>query len=146
MTVDCRQGSVFEPWEGMTFDLIVDDISGVAEPIARASRWYPPPVPSEAGRDGSRWVLRVLAEAPDHLSPGGRLVFPVLTLSDERRILDEARRRFCSVELLEEEWYPLGEELRAQLELVTELANEGVVRIEKRGSRWWWATRVYAAS
>src|SRR5579884_3783857 len=50
VALDCRRGSLFEPWEGERFDLIVDDVAGVAEPLARLSGWYPAAVPSDAGR------------------------------------------------------------------------------------------------
>ena len=143
--IDCRRGSLFEPWAGERFDLIVDDVSGVAEPVARVSGWYPAPVPSQAGDDGTRWILEVLARASDYLAPGGRLVFPVLTLSREEAVLREARARFGAVELVEEQWYPVTEELAAHLALLERLAASGVVRLEKRGSRWCWATRVFVA-
>jgi len=146
VTIDCRQGSLFEPWGDRRFDLIVDDVAGVAEPLARASGWYPPGVPSDAGPDGTRWILDVLASAPDHLSPGGRLIFPLLTLSREAAALEAARARFAAVELVEEQWYPLTEALLAQFSLVEEMAAEGAVQIAKRGSRWCWATRVYMAT
>ena len=144
--VECRRGSLFEPWAGAVFDLIVDDVAGVAEPLARISGWYPDAVPSQAGRDGTRWILDVLAQAPDYLSPGGRFIFPVLTLSREAAVLETARARFAAVELMEEQWYPLTEELLAHFPLVEELVADGSIRMEKRGSRWCWATRIYAAS
>jgi len=143
--IDCRRGSLFEPWAGERFDLIVDDVSGVAEPVARVSGWYPPPVLSQAGDDGTRWILEVLARAADYLLPGGRLVFPVLTLSREEAVLREARSRFGVVEPVEEQWYPVSEELAAHLPLLERLAAGGAVRLEKRGSRWCWATRVFVA-
>ena len=143
--VDCRRGSSFDPWEGQRFDLIVDDVAGVAEPLDRLSGWYPPGVPSDAGRDGARWILEILDRAPDHLAPGGRFVFPVLTLSREDRILDRARARFAVVTQVEEQWYPFSETLAAQFSLIEELAREGNVRVEKRGSRWCWATKIYLA-
>ncbi len=146
LDVDCRRGSLFEPWAGQRFDLVVDDVAGVAEPLARVSGWYPAAVPSEAGRDGTRWILDVIAQAPDYLSPDGRLVFPLLTLSREGPVLELARQRFARVERVEEQWYPLSDELLAHFPLVEELAADGGVRIEKQGSRWCWATDVYAAS
>ena len=145
VSVDCRCGSSFAPWEGQRFDLIVDDVAGVAEPIDRLSGWYPPGVPSDAGRDGARWILEILERAPEHLSHGGRFVFPVLTLSREDRILERARARFASVTLVEEQWYPFSETLAAHFSLIEELAREGNVRMEKRGSRWCWATQIYLA-
>jgi methylase of polypeptide subunit release factors len=144
--IDCRRGSLFEPWKEQRFDLIVDDVAGVAEPLAQASGWYPAGVPSDAGQDGTRWILEVLDQAPEHLAPSGMLIFPLLTLSREAAALDAARARFATVELVEEQWYPLTEELLAHFPVVERLAAAGAVHIAKRGSRWCWATRVYAAS
>ncbi len=143
--VECRCGSLFEPWAGQRFDLIVEDVAGVAEPIARASGWYPAAVPSEAGRDGTRWILEVLDEAPDHLAPGGQLVFPLLTLSREAPVLERAGARFAVVEQVEEQWYPFGEDLLTHFAEIEALAADGAIQIEKRGSRWCWATKVFVA-
>ncbi|MSR07128.1 MAG: methyltransferase domain-containing protein [Gemmatimonadetes bacterium] len=145
VTIDCRSGSLFAPWAGRQFDLIVDDVAGVSEPLARASGWYPSQVPSEAGRDGTRWILNVIDQAPDYLAPGGRLCFPVLTLSRENLVIERARARFATVTQVEEQWYPLGEDLLAQWTLVEELVADGSITIEKHGSRWCWATRVFLA-
>ncbi len=141
--LDCRRGSLFEPWAEERFDVIVDDVAGVAEPLARLSGWYPSAVPSDAGDDGTRWVLEVLERAPDVLAPGGRLVFPVLTLSREARVLERAHERFAGLEQVEEQWYPLTEELRAHAPELEALAADGTIRVERRGSRWCWATRIF---
>jgi methylase of polypeptide subunit release factors len=93
IAVQCRSGSLFDPWCGQRFNLIVDDVAGVAEPLDRLSGWYPPAVPSEAGSDGTRWVLEILDQAPDFLAPGGLLIFPVLTLSREQLVTERARSR-----------------------------------------------------
>jgi len=143
--VQCRSGSLFDPWRGQRFNLIVDDVAGVAEPLDRLSGWYPPAVPSGAGPDGTRWVLEILDQAPDFLSPGGRLVFPVLTLSREQLVAERARSRFAAVEQVEEQWYPLNEQLLEHLPLLEQMAMAGNARVEKRGSRWCWATKVYVA-
>ena len=145
VAVECRRGSLFEPWAGRRFDLIVDDVAGVAEPLDRLSGWYPEDVPSEAGPDGTHWILEVLDQAPVHLEPEGRLVFPVLTLSREGSVLDRARARFRTVRLLEEQWYPLSEALAEHMPLLEQLAAEGRIRLERHGSRWCWATMIYGA-
>jgi ribosomal protein L11 methylase PrmA len=144
--VECRCGSLFEPWTGMKFDLIVEDVSGIAEPVARMSSWYPPQIHSDAGDDGTRWILDVLAQCGGFLALEGRLFFPVLTLSKEDRILEQARNHFRTVEHVDEQWYPLSEELVAHFDIIQRLVDESVIRIEKRGSRWWWATKIYCAA
>jgi len=145
VTVESRSGSLFEPWAGRRFSLIVDDVAGVAEPIDRLSGWYPGNVPSEAGPDGTRWILEILRLAPDYLEPDGRLVFPVITLAREETVLARARERFGSVHLLEEQWYPLSETLAPHLPLIEQMAAEGRVRLQRQGSRVCWATMIYLA-
>ena len=145
IAVHCRCGSLFDSWRGQRFDLIVHDVAGVAEPLDRLSGWYPPGVPSGAGPDGTRWLLEILDQAPDFLAPGGVLVFPVLTLSREQPVAERARSRFARIELVEEQWYPVNEQLLEHLPVVERMAAAGNIRVEKRGSRWCWATQIYAA-
>src|SRR6266542_4095576 len=146
LAIDCRCGSLFEPWAGMRFDLIVDDVAGMSEPIARHSRWYPPHIHSDAGEDGARWIVRILSEAPEFLTPQGQIFVPVLTLSNESRILETARNHFATVELITEQWYPLGSDLLPHLSVIEDLMAKGQVEIKKKGSRWLWATKIYLAS
>ena len=146
LEIDCRQGTAFEPWHGMKFDLIVEDVSAISEPIAQLSNWYKPPIVNRAGSDGTRWVVRILSEAPQFLSAGGQIFFPVLSLSNEVRILDEAHRRFRIVTLHQEQWYPLSGDLLLAEGSLLALANNGTIRLEKKGSRWCWATRIYSAA
>lgn len=146
LAIDCRCGSMFEPWTGMKFDVIVDDVAGIAEPIARLSPWYPPHIHSEAGEDGTRWIVSILAQAPEFLTPQGQIFFPALTLSCETKIMETAARHFASVELVTEQWYPLNNDLLPHLGVIEELMSRGLVELKKKGSRWLWATKVYCAS
>jgi methylase of polypeptide subunit release factors len=146
LAIDCRCGSLFEPWAGMKFDLIVDDVAGMAEPVARCSQWYPPQIHSDAGEDGARWIVSILSQASEFLTPPGQIFFPVLTLSNEAKILGAAQKNFARVELLTEQWYPLGNDLLPHLNLIEDLMTKGLIEIKKKGSRWWWATKVYLAS
>ena len=146
LTIDCRSGSLFSPWAGMRFDVIVDDVAGMSEPIARRSQWYPPHIHSDAGEDGADWIVNILSQAPEFLTPQGQIFFPVLTLSNEAKILETARQNFTRVELLTEQWYPLGSDLLPHLNLIEDLMTRGLVEIKKKGSRWLWATKIYLAA
>src|SRR3989442_9763104 len=54
VAVDCRRGSLFEPWPGERFDMIVDDVAGGLGPLAPAARGDPPRGPGGARPDGTR--------------------------------------------------------------------------------------------
>jgi methylase of polypeptide subunit release factors len=146
LAIACRSGSLFEPWAGMKFDVIVDDVAGMSEPVARHSHWYPPHIHSDAGEDGARWIVNILSQAPEFLTPQGQIFFPVLTLSNEAKIVETAQKYFAKVELVAEQWYPLGSDLLPHLNLIEDLMARGLVEIKKKGSRWVWATKIYLAA
>ncbi len=87
----------------------------------------------------------MLDQAVVHLTPGGQLLFPVISLSRETEILERAARRFATVVLVEEQWYPANEQLLAHGPLLDELSRAGRIRLEQRGSRLCWATQIYRA-
>src|SRR2546425_1422837 len=80
VAVDCRRGSLFEPWPGERFDMIVDDVAGGLEPVAPASRGDPPGGAGGARQGGTRWVPAVLERGPKLLAPGGRAGVPRVTV------------------------------------------------------------------
>lgn len=139
-----RRGSLFEAWKGETYDLVIDDISGVAEPVARLSPWFRN-VPCESGRDGTHLVREVIAQAPRYLTANGRLVFPVLSLSHAETILDEARKAFAHVELLTRKEWPLPKSMAPHAAELRRLAAEGLIGVTEKFGMLLWSTEVYVA-
>lgn len=146
ITIECRCGSFFEPWRDRKFDIIVSDVPGMSETIARISQWYPPQIHCDTGVDGIRSAIRVIEQAPEFLTPQGYIFFPVLSLSREEKLIETARERFMSVELLEHQWYPLGQDLLSRMDLIERLEKDGCIALQKRGSRLLWATKIFVAT
>ena len=88
--VTLLQGDLFEAVEGRTYDLIITNPPYVAGPEVQA---FPPEYGHEpimahlGGDDGLDIVRRILAEAPDHLNPGGGLLCEIGT--GRERLVDE---------------------------------------------------------
>jgi SAM-dependent methyltransferase len=145
--IECigRIGSLFEPWSDETFDCIVDDVSGISGDIAQISPWFPSGVPCNAGRDGIRWIVSILEQAPRYLRPHGILVFPVLSLSAEEKIIRAAHKNFMSVELLVERQWILPKSISDRAALVSKLIEEGVINCVKKFGKYIWWTKVFAA-
>jgi methylase of polypeptide subunit release factors len=142
--VVATSGSLFDPLPSVQADLIVDDVSGVAETIARASPWYPPSIPS-GGPDGADPTVAMLREAPRHLRPNGRLVFPVLSLANEQRILAEAQRVFAQVRLRAQRLFPVPQAIHEAMKRITGALQTSMWRLVQRGSRPCWQLRVFEA-
>lgn len=142
---DVRQGSLFEPWLDHKFDVIVDDISGIAEEIAVVSPWFQG-VPCESGKDGTSLVVDIIREASKYLTKHGRFFFPVISLSNVDVLLDTAKTSFDSVEMVSRQEWPLPDELKQHLPLLERLNDEGSIKLDKRFGMVLWYTEIYCAS
>jgi len=104
---DVRTGSLFEPWEGQgLFDVIISDVSGVVPELGARFGWFNG-VSNDSGSGGAGLAVSVLGRANQHLTPKGKLIFPVISLSDEKEILDAANQSFQNVDLVSEAPIPL---------------------------------------
>jgi len=140
-----KEGSLFEPWTGEKFDVIIDDVSGISEDVAKISPWFPAGVMCDAGKDGARWIVQILEAAPQYLVSGGLFFFPVLSLSDERKILEVAKQSFSNIEMLaEQEWF-LPPEITENIDILLPLIDEKIIRCEKKFGAWIWSTKMYVA-
>jgi release factor glutamine methyltransferase len=72
--VEVRLGDGFDPVRGLAFDLICTSPPQMPTPPDR-ERGDAMAAADNGGRDGWSLLDRVIAEAPAHLRPGGRLVF-----------------------------------------------------------------------
>lgn len=97
------EGDYYDPLEevrgrGVRADVVIGDVSGIAEPVARALGWYSDSVPT-AGPDGTNVIRELLRRSADYLAPEGAVYFPIaVDLSDCEKILDIARDCFAEVE------------------------------------------------
>lgn len=135
------RGDLFQPLpEGLKADVIIGDVSGIPDPVARISGWFPSG--RGGGPRGSELPIRMLQEAPAWLKPGGRLLLPTGSLQDEPAILEVARSLYQRLNQLVERRFPLPSNLADSPELL-QLMKERVVDLTRRGSRLIWNARVW---
>lgn len=142
---EVREGSLFEPWLGKKFDVIVDDISGIAQDVAVASPWFIG-VPCDTGKDGTDLIVKILRSAPQHLTKWGHFFFPVLSLSNADIILQTARENFGALNRVGRQDWPLPAELKVHMPLLKKLNAEGSIKLEERFGMILCYTEIYCAT
>ena len=143
--VKCYQGRFFDPIpKDVKADVIIADVSGIAEGPARALGWYPPSIPT-GGQDGTGVIIPMLEQAGEYLQPQGRLYLPIaIGLSDDEKIMRVAKQRFGKLEIKENPRFPLEPN---QLESLKQY--KGILpflKLGTRGSRTIWEGRIYEAT
>ncbi len=125
--------------------MIIDDVSGIAEPVARISPWFGEAIPCSSGSDGSDLTRAVLREAGLHLRPNGVLFFPVISLSSRARILAEARAHFGDVCLVASQSWRLPDQMLPQISFLRRLQNEGSIDFREMLGMVVCSTEIYSA-
>ncbi|MBN2024650.1 MAG: 50S ribosomal protein L11 methyltransferase [Pirellulales bacterium] len=139
------QGSLYEPLSAdLRADVIIGDVSGIADGPGRALGWYASDVPTGGG-DGTEVITDLLRQTHARLRPGGRLYFPVAVgLSDDEKIMSVARERFGRLEQKVDVWFPFTDE---EYDLVACcLPSAFLSKLCKRGSRMAWNGHIYEAT
>ena len=128
---DLKVGDGFTPWVGQKFDLIINDIAGIADEIAIASDWYNG-VPFSAGADGLLNTRKVLSELHSYLNPNGVFVAPVISLSNVTEYRELLAETFNVVIYDFKTLWPLPESLSCQRALLRKLEEEKKIVLEEK--------------
>jgi len=138
-------GSLFDPLPRLLkANVIIGDVSGIADEPGRALGWYSSTVPTGGG-DGTEVIVELLRQAPDRLAPGGKLYFPIAVgLSDSDKIMEVAEKCFGNLERKVDVWFPLPE---GEYQTVAScLPPPLLARLRRRGSRMAWNGHIYEAT
>lgn len=143
--IDIRQGDLFTPVKELKFDVILDDVSGMADEVSRISPWYPLPIPT-GGPDGTIPTIRMLQDSRYHLTENGYLLFPVISLACTEKILTVAREVYGdNVTKVASKLIPFNKELIRNIDMIERLKLKGFVHFIKKRSRYLWNLAIYKA-
>jgi release factor glutamine methyltransferase len=124
--VDVRHGDLFSPVAGEQFDLIAASPPQMPTPPDR--EWPDDESQREnAGCDGWAVLERIIAEAPAHLAPGGRLAFTLFGFLGLERALARLRTAGLAPQILARDLQPLPSLVRERLEHIRRLDVAGTL-------------------
>lgn len=136
-----RCGSLFEPVPDVRADVVIADISGIPDPVAQASGWFPDG--RGGGPTGAELPTAMLETVRDHLTPQGQVYLPTGSIQDESAVLKAARRVFGdAVRPVASRDFPLPEAVTRARD-VARLISDGVIRLSRRGSRLFWRLTIW---
>jgi precorrin-6B methylase 2 len=136
-----RAGDLFDPVSDVQADVVIGDVSGIPDAIAKVTGWFPGG--RGGGPTGAELPVAMLEGAADVLRSGGRLYLPTGTIQAEQSVLSAASRIFGDrLEVVLERTFPLPD-LVMRSKAVGRLVADGVVNLSKRGSRLLWKLRVW---
>ena len=143
--IEAKIGEILQPWKNKKFDIIVESISGIAKKVANVSPWYTNNIPCDCGEDGTLLVNKVLKESGNYLKKNGKIIFPIVSFSDKRKILKIAKKYFKKVELITSKDWPLPKSMRSKSKLLNQLQKEGIINFKTKFGLILYTSDIYIA-
>jgi methylase of polypeptide subunit release factors len=143
--INAKAGTMYNPWQNKKFDLIIESISAIAKKVAKISPWYKNGIPCDCGEDGTDLVNNVLKETKKYLKKNGKLIFPIVTLSNKKKILKTAKKNFKNVKLLVSKDWPLPKSMYSKKKLLKALKKKGVIDYKTKYGLILYSSEIYLA-
>jgi release factor glutamine methyltransferase len=140
-----KNGSLFLPWRGYKFDIIVDDVSGISQEISNISPWYNKNIPNYSGIDGTDLTIKFLDQAGDYLNDRGLIFFPIISLSDSKKVINFAKKKFNFLKKIISKNWPLPKEMSKHIDLIDKLHEKKLIFIKKKFGLIVFKTDIYLA-
>ena len=128
LIIDFRTGSLFEPWQGMSFDFIINDVSGISNQLTSLGNWFTD-IPCDSGLDGTDLTINFLQNVKDYLIPKGLILTPLLSLSNVEKVEHFIQSNFSESIVLGEEFVPFPKLDDELFRLIKHLDTNKIIKI-----------------
>ena len=145
MKIEAKIGDIFQPWKNKKFDIIVESVSGIAKKVARVSPWYTNNIPCDCGEDGTLLVSKVLKDGKKHLNKNGKIIFPIVSFSDKKKILRIAKKYFRRIKLITSKDWPLPKSMYSKSKLLNQLKKKGTINYKTKYGLILYTSDIYIA-
>ena len=140
-----KNGSLFAPWTGYKFNIIVNDVSGLSQKLSNITPWYNKSIPNYSGNDGTDLTIKFLDQANNYLEKKGLIFFPVISLSNTKKVLKFAKKKFSFIKKIESKEWPLPKSMSKYASLIEELHHKKLISIKKKFGLIIFKTDIYIA-
>ena len=128
---ELKKGSLFSPWKNKKFDLIINDVSGISEKLAKNSSWFKN-VPCKTGADGTALTLKIISSSNKYLNKGGGIIFPIISLSNTKKIKYLLKKKFKKIKIMSNNYWFLPNELSKNTNKLIEMKKKNLINFEKK--------------
>lgn len=128
---EVRQGDNLVPWKNETFDYIISDIAAISKEISNFTNWYKN-CENNSGIDGTKHVIKFIKTVRNNLNKKGSFIFPIISLSNERKILYYLKRNFKNIKKIKSQIWPMPKEIINKEKLLYKLKKKSVINFENK--------------
>lgn len=129
--IDFLISDVFNKFDDKKFDIIVSDISGISEKVAKFSPWFKN-VPCASGIDGTDLTLNFLENYKNFLNKKGMVFFPIISLCNEKKIINFLKKKKIRHKTISKNIWPLPKEMSRHEKKLDYLKQKKIISFYKK--------------
>ena len=141
---EVRHGSILKPWKNFKFDYIISDVAAIADEIAKISPWYKNCI-NNAGIDGSKNAVAFINSANKHLNKKGKIIFPIISLSNEKKIFSSLKKNFKKFKKIKSQVWPLPKMMYKKVKILEKLKKKRIIFYDNKFGILTFKTDIYCA-
>lgn len=141
INAEIKNGNMFLPWKDYKFDFIINDISGISSKLAKKSQWFNN-VPISSGNDGTKLTNKILIESSNYLKRKGFLYLPLISLSNNKKILNIAKKKFKKIKIISDNKWFLPIEMEKHSKLLFNMRSKEEINFEYKFGKFICSTKI----
>lgn len=139
--VSIKNGSLFQPWNEQTFDIIVNDVSGVSNLIPFYQDWFKD-IPFETGPDGLALFSEVVSSCSNYLRANGKIISALISLSNVSKAYSIINDNGLAFEILGRYYWTRKIKDLDELNSMENLKRQGTVNFEIKNEEFQFYTEI----
>ena len=139
---DLRESNLLSNWKNEKFDIIINDISGISSKLNNFTEWFKF-APNNSGKDGIKYTLNILKNYKKHLNKNGSLIFPVLGLSNRKKLVSYLKKEKINYVILDKKTWPLPLTLKKHKKTLHKLKKQNIINYEEKFGSMYTSTEVF---
>ena len=123
--------NVFKNIHNQKFDIIINDISGISETVAKISPWFRN-ISCKSGGDGTSLTISFLKNYKKFLNSKGKVFFPIISLSNEKIVFDFLKKNKIKYRVLLDKKWPMPKSFSNHINLLKKLKSKKYINFEEQ--------------
>lgn len=125
-----KSGNCFEPWKNHTFDLIINDVSGISSKVAKISPWFKN-VPIDKSAEGISLLKKVVKNSKNFMHNNSIIILPLISLSNIVKAKKLIKDNLNIIKQFTFDW-PLPKEMIKNENLLKDLKKKNLISYKKK--------------
>ena len=126
-----KVGPFYESWNNYKFDLIISDVSSIADDVAIHSDWYKG-VTCDSGKDGLKNIELIINQTKEFLNKEGRLIFPIISLCNVKKLKKITSKNFIKIKYTKKKMWPLPKFFSNKIDIFLKLKKNNLIEYDEK--------------